>query len=144
MHLARSRQEKLDRFGAGLSLVCALHCALHPLLLLSLPLIGLGFLLNEQLESLILIFSVIFALGVLGGSLRTHGQKQVLWPWLAGALLIALSRVFHEGEVLLAVAGALILAGAHLLNSWYSRRASQPVRSDLQPQSQVPRSSVCC
>ncbi|MBF2055543.1 MAG: MerC domain-containing protein [Candidatus Sericytochromatia bacterium] len=143
MFLSRKRQEKLDRFGAGLSLVCALHCAMHPLLLLALPLIGLGFLLNEQLESLILIFSVIFALGVLGSSLREHGQKQVLWPWLAGTALITLSRVFHEGEVLLAVAGALSLAGAHLLNTWYSRRAIQTVPETRAQNASAP-SGVCC
>lgn len=143
MHLSRSSQLKLDRFGAGLSLVCAVHCAMHPLLLLALPLIGLGFLLNEQLESLILIFSVIFALGVLGSSLREHGQKQVLWPWLVGTVLIVLSRVFHDGEVLLAVAGALSLAGAHLLNTWYSRRAL-PTAPKIQPQQSPAHSRVCC
>jgi hypothetical protein len=41
---------KLDRIGMTASTACAIHCAAVPLLITSLPLIGLGFLANPWVE----------------------------------------------------------------------------------------------
>ena len=40
----------LDKAGATASLACAVHCALMPLVVTLLPLVGLGFLADERTE----------------------------------------------------------------------------------------------
>src|ERR1700741_5573835 len=41
---------KLDKFGMTASTICAIHCAIVPVLITTLPLIGLGFLANPWFE----------------------------------------------------------------------------------------------
>ena len=51
----------LDTVGATASLMCAIHCLAMPVLLVVLPTLGLGFLLNESLERGFVIGSVVLA-----------------------------------------------------------------------------------
>lgn len=125
MFLSSEQLKTVDRLGAGLSLACAVHCALQPLLLIALPVIGLGFLMNEQLENLFLIFSVSLATWALLSGLRVHGNRQVLWPLSLGIVLIFSSRIFNGLELPLAVAGAIGISTSHILNHLYQQQMRQ-------------------
>ncbi|HEY2583370.1 MAG TPA: MerC domain-containing protein, partial [Mucilaginibacter sp.] len=48
----------LDNVGMTASVLCAIHCALVPLLITSLPLLGLGFLANPWLEWSMIILAL--------------------------------------------------------------------------------------
>lgn len=112
------RLSQLDTLGAALSAACAVHCAAQPLLLAFLPFLGLGFLLDERLESAFLLFSLCLASYTLWRASRQHHQKWA-WPLLGlGALLIAASRLagFEGLEMPLAVSGASAVALAHGVN----------------------------
>lgn len=116
---------RLDRLGAGLSFACAIHCALQPLLLVLLPFIGLGFILDERLETAFLAFSIVLASATILGGWRHHRQPQAL-PLLPVAVgLIVSSRLpqFAAWEIPLAVGGALSIMSAHLYNLRLHRRA---------------------
>lgn len=110
--------KKLDILGAGLSLACAVHCAAQPLLLIVLPTIGLGFLMNEQVETLFLAATIILAGWTLSTGRKKHRQWTPVFPWLLGFVLIVGSRSFEHLEQVLAVSGALSIALAHFMNQW--------------------------
>lgn len=119
--LKRDPRRVIDRLGASLSLLCALHCALQPLLLATLPLLGLGVLLNEELESVFLLLSLVMAFWSLSAGMRHHGQKWLWGLWLLSGSLIAGSRLWENFEMPLAVAGALGIVACHSLNLFFDR-----------------------
>lgn len=114
-----------DKLGATLSLACALHCALQPLLLLVLPFVGLGFLMNERLETVFLVFSVLLATYSLVSGWRHHGQKRAFPVLMVGVLCIVASRLWEAYEPALAITGALGIVVAHLYNMRLHQRYHQ-------------------
>lgn len=113
----------LDPLGAMLSFACALHCALQPVLLLSLPLLGLSFLLNETLETLFLAISLILAAWAFLSGYTHHHRLSVFGFWILASLLMVCSRLpwFALWEIPLAVGGALVLMSGHLFNQFQLR-----------------------
>ncbi|MGI4730001.1 MAG: MerC domain-containing protein, partial [Janthinobacterium lividum] len=61
MMIIQNILRRLDYLGIGLSLFCAVHCALLPLIITFLSLFGLGFLANEHWETGII--AVLFLVG---------------------------------------------------------------------------------
>jgi hypothetical protein len=110
----------IDSMGAWISLGCALHCAAIPLLFGVLPLLGLGFLVHDTFEKIFLTLSVALALASLCWGYRLHRRWSGFLILASGLSLIAIGRNFvpNEYEVLFVVAGAVCLAGAHLLNRY--------------------------
>lgn len=106
-----------DALGIGASLACAIHCALLPLFLTSLPLFGINIINNETFE----VVMIIIAFGI-GSYALYHGYRKhhhSLLPWvlfLSGfAFLVLKEFVIHYHTWLLIPAVVLIIA-AHLLN----------------------------
>lgn len=122
MYLSSQQLKTVDRLGGSLSFACAIHCALQPLLLVVLPLFGLGFLLGERVETVFLICSVLLASWALFSGMRMHGNWRVFLPLTLGVFLIVASRVFESAEMPLAVAGALGIALSHFLNHVYQQQ----------------------
>lgn len=114
----------VDTLGASLSFACAVHCAFQPVLLAILPLFGMGFLLNEQLETVFLAFSIVMASLSLIQSWKHHRQPQAFPALILASLLILASRVpaWEPYEMQLAVSGALGIMSSHLLNMWLHKR----------------------
>ena len=108
----------VDNVGACLSFACALHCMATPLLIIALPIIGLGFLLGESVE-LVMIFA---AVGLAVGSLTwgyQHHRKWQLFLILGGAFIcifIARFRVPEQYESIFTACGGILLMAGHLLN----------------------------
>lgn len=122
-----SQHSLMDRLGASLSVACALHCALQPVLFLALPFLGLGFLLNEQAETLFLLFSACLASFSLWQGHRHHGQGAA-FPVLALSLVFLVASRWpglEQMEMLLAVTGALGIASAHGINMYLHRQFHQ-------------------
>ena len=113
----------VDQLGATLSMACALHCALQPLLL-ALPLLGLSFLLNETLETVFLAISLTMAIWAFLSGYAHHRRPTVFLFWGLAAALIGASRIpqLENQEILLAVSGALALMSGHLLNQYLHRQ----------------------
>lgn len=122
MYLSSQQLKTVDRLGAGLSVACAIHCAIQPFLLVVLPLFGLGFLMGERVETVFLISSVCLASWALFSGLRMHGNWRIFLPLTVGVFLIVASRVFYAAEMPLAVAGALGIALSHFLNHIYQQQ----------------------
>ena len=77
-----------DRIGATGSLVCAIHCALLPLLIAALPSIGVAAWLGDSFEVGFVLFASLFGLVVLMWSYRRHRVLRALALLLPGLVVL--------------------------------------------------------
>ncbi|PWK78498.1 MerC mercury resistance protein [Mucilaginibacter oryzae] len=109
----------LDNIGLTASTLCAVHCAVVPLVLTGLPLIGLGFLANAWVEWAMIIFALAIGAYSIGLSYtRTHHRSLPLLMLATGFGLILAGHVFSAfvNEALVVPAGGLLIAAAHYVN----------------------------
>ena len=120
--------QNLDRMGVTASALCAVHCALVPIFITALPLMGLEFLANEWVEIAMIIVSAV--LGTLSLSLSYRKQHRKLLPFLVlitGFLLIGTGHFcgIETLEPVLIPMGGIIVAAAHVVN-WRLNRSCTP------------------
>lgn len=115
-----------DRFGATASLLCAVHCALLPLVIAVLPALGLGFLADHRVEHAFIAFASMLALTALTVGFRRHQRFRAFWFLLPGiALLFAGVVVEYDSTILHAIMvaiGGSLVGLAHLINLRLSHR----------------------
>jgi hypothetical protein len=106
-----------DALGIGASLACAIHCAVLPLFLSSLPLFGLNIINNIYFE--IGMMSVALLIGVsalLHGFLRHHHSYLPLSLFLFGFACLVLKEFWIGYARWLLLPAVLLIVGAHMLN----------------------------
>ncbi len=111
------RKVNWDALGVGTSVACAIHCALLPLFLSSLPVLGIELIDNVSFE-----YTMIFlALGI-GSYSLWHGYKRhhhSLIPLLMfslGILLLFAKQVWHQYQYYILPFAVLLIIAAHFLN----------------------------
>lgn len=112
----------LDRLGATGSLLCALHCALLPVLIAVLPPLGLGAALGGRFEEAFVLFATLVGgYSVLSGYHR-HRLWQALALMLPGLMILWLGVLYaplHESQwphALVMTLGGTLVGLAHLAN----------------------------
>jgi hypothetical protein len=113
-----------SRVGAWMSIACAVHCALMPLVVTVLPIIGLEFLASHAIEVLILIGGLGFgAYGVAKAYFNHHRDFLPVGLLLAGSALVVagLFLVPEHLEHFFIPAGAIIVGIAQIVNIRMSR-----------------------
>ncbi len=112
----------LDRIGATGSLVCAVHCALLPLVIALLPSLGIAAWLGDDFERAFVVFATLFGLAILAWSYRRHRTLRalaLLLPGLAalwaGILVASLHHALVPHAVVMTFGGTLV-GLAHLAN----------------------------
>ncbi len=117
-----SRNVLLDRFGATGSLLCAIHCAVTPLLLAALPALGLSLWFDGSLEWVLVVFVTLLGLFSLGWSYRRHRALRALGVLVTGLAALWAGLLYpplHAAVVPHAVVmtfGGTLVGMAHLLN----------------------------
>lgn len=112
----------LDRLGATGSLLCAIHCALLPLLIALLPSIGIAAWLGEGFEQGFVMFATLLGLSTLVWGYRRHRAVRALWLLLPGLAALWLGVGYaplHHAVVPHAVVmtlGGTLVGLAHLAN----------------------------
>ena len=89
-HKAISR---LDMLGFSASTICAIHCALIPVVLLFLPLIGLEFLHNPAIELTLIGLSLLIGIYTLRSGYRKHHGR--IYPTVLFILGLAIITIGH-------------------------------------------------
>lgn len=108
-----------DRLGLSAAWLCALHCALWPLLLALLPALGVwGWV---GLEQGFVAFAAVLGVTSLAIGFRRHRTFRAFWFLLPGLVLLITASMthVHDHVVLHAVmmtAGGLLVGLAHLIN----------------------------
>src|SRR5690349_16997900 len=74
----RVATDSLDTAGATASFLCAIHCALMPLVITLLPLIGLAFLADHRVEWALFGLSAIVGVSSLCFGYREHRSRRAL------------------------------------------------------------------
>ena len=106
-----------DAMGVAASLACAIHCAVLPLILTSLPILGINIIENEAFEYFMIFLA--FAIGVY--SLR-HGYKKhhhspipVIIFSIGMSGLVA-KQIWHKYQLWILPFAVLLIVTAHLIN----------------------------
>ncbi len=114
-------ESRIDRFGAFASMLCAVHCALLPLVFGVLPALGLGFLADHGFEQIFVSFAIVLATISLIYGLRKHGSYRAFVFLVPGIALLVIgiatgadhSNPWHA--VVVSIGGSLI-ALSHVIN----------------------------
>ncbi len=114
-------ESRIDRVGAFASMLCAVHCALLPLVFGVLPALGLGFLANHGFEQIFVSFAILLATISLLYGLRKHGSYRAFVFLLPGIALLVIgiaTGVDHSNPWHAAVVsvGGTLIALSHLIN----------------------------
>ncbi len=116
------KSEKLDQLGITASLACAIHCAVLPFVLTSLPLLGLGFLAHSWVEIVMIGISLIIGVYSLSTSYTKHKRPFPIAILVMGFLMIGTGHYLIENmEAILIPMGGFTIAFAHYVNWKYSR-----------------------
>jgi hypothetical protein len=110
-----------DRFGATASFLCAVHCAVLPLVIAALPALGLSFLADHHFERGFIAFASVLALTTLVVGVRRHRNFRAFWFLAPGIALLTAGIIvdFDASATLHAVlvaTGGTLVALAHLTN----------------------------
>jgi hypothetical protein len=113
--------------GVSASLICAIHCALMPLLVTSLPLFGVNLIENIWVEISLLVFAFIVGFYSLWHGYRKHHHRIVtLFIFSAGITLFVVHQfveVPYYGITLI-LPGVIAVLTAHYLNYRLCRKAN--------------------
>jgi len=106
-----------DALGITTSVACAIHCAVLPLFLSSLPLFGVNIIENRAFE----YGMIVLALGVglysfYHGFTKHHHSWMPISLFLLGILLLLLKISLHEWRFWLLGPAVILIVVAHYLN----------------------------
>ena len=110
-----------DRFGATASFLCAVHCALLPIIIAALPALGLSFLANHRFERGFIAFASVLAMTTFIVGYRRHRRFHAFWFLVPGLLFLTAGVVVDFDNnafahaVLVSIGGTLV-AVSHLTN----------------------------
>lgn len=116
------RHSLLDRLGASGSILCAIHCALLPLVIAAVPALGLTALANDGFEFGFVVFASLLGLfSIIWGYRRHRGVRAavLLLPGLALLWTSVLYPPLHEPLLAHAIAmtlGGTLVGLAHIVN----------------------------
>jgi hypothetical protein len=115
-----------DALGIAASVACAIHCAVLPLVLTSLPVLGINIIDHMGFE-----YTMIFLAMVIGFYSLWHGYRlhhRSLFPSLlfgAGIVLLFLKQAFHEYQLYFLIPAVCLIVAAHLINYRGCRKAGR-------------------
>ncbi|HEX2879704.1 MAG TPA: MerC domain-containing protein [Polyangiaceae bacterium] len=105
----------IDVGGLLVSSLCAVHCALTPVLLVALPFVGW-----QHWEMPLRLAAVLIGIGAVGLGALFHRNFSVVWTLLFGIVLLGVASLLHGQlipELLVSVAASAALIRAHWLNT---------------------------
>lgn len=106
-----------DALGVGASLACAIHCALLPLFLSSLPLFGINIIHNIGFEiGMILLALAIGSYSMYHGYKKHHHSLLPLILFFSGFIFLVLKQFFIQYEAWLLIPAVALIITAHLIN----------------------------
>ena len=106
-----------DALGIAASVACAIHCAVLPLVMSSLPILGINIINNFWFE----IFMIVLAMGI-GLHSLTHGFKKHhhrLLPiivFVIGISLLLVKQILHQYQIWFLVPAVILIVSAHYIN----------------------------
>lgn len=110
-----------DALGIATSIACAIHCAVLPLLLSSLPLFGINIINNSVFEVGMIILAFLIGVFSLRSGFRHHHRLIPIIMFSVGILLLLLKQYYHAYLLSFLIPAVILIVGAH----WMNYRATQ-------------------
>ena len=111
-----------DNLAISLSVLCALHCLLLPIVIIFLPAISATFVGSEHFHKTMLCFVIPSSVIALSLGCKMHGKYHVYLYGLIGILTLLIAAFFahdyfgENGETFLTLLGAGIISYGHFRN----------------------------
>lgn len=106
-----------DALGIGASLACAIHCALLPLFLSSLPLFGVNIIHNTGFEvGMIVLAFCIGSYSLYHGFKKHHHSWTPLLLFTIGFIFLVVKQFFIHYVTWLLIPAVFFIVTAHLIN----------------------------
>lgn len=106
-----------DAMGIATSVACAIHCALLPVLLSSLPLFGINIIHNRLFEwGMIALAFLVGSYSLFHGFIKHHRSFIPVLLFSAGFILLLLKQAYHQYENWLLVPAVILIITAHYYN----------------------------
>ena len=106
-----------DALGIATSVLCAIHCAVLPLFLTSLPLLGINIIHNAVFEGAMIVAAFLIGSNALyHGYKKHHGKKLPLVLFAVGMLFLVAKQVWHTAELWLLLPAVVCILCAHIIN----------------------------
>ena len=109
----------VSKIGPWVSIACAIHCLAGPIVLALVPMIQSK---SELIENVLIAFSIGIGILSIASGFREHRKMVVMGMLVVAVALLVASRFSEPFEEPGVISGALIMAGAQLLNLRYIRR----------------------
>jgi hypothetical protein len=116
-----------DALGIAASVACAIHCAVLPLILSSLPLFGVNIINNTSFE--FVMIGLAFAIGSYSlwqGYRKHHHRLYPLFMFAGGMSLLFMKQYFHQHFLVFLIPAVILIVSAHWLNYTACKMASHP------------------
>jgi len=103
--------------GIAASMACAIHCALLPLFLSSLPLFGMNIIHNTAFEAGMIVLALcIGSYSLYHGYKKHHHSLLPLIIFSSGFIFLVVKQFFVHYQTWLLIPAVLLIISAHLLN----------------------------
>jgi hypothetical protein len=114
-----------DALGIAASVACAIHCAVLPLLMSSLPILGINIINNLFFEyGMILLAAAIGIYSLMHGFKKHHHQYTPIIVFSVGMVLLLLKQAIDSYRVLFLIPAIIFIVSAHVINYRYCRKAN--------------------
>ncbi len=108
--------KSIDNLGIFVSVLCAIHCGLTPILLVSTTFVSVNPELLEKVEIPFLIVSAFLAIFSVITSVQSHKNFLPLILALSGLAFVLLGGMFENQETIMRVTGSLLIVASHAMN----------------------------
>lgn len=106
-----------DAFGIGTSVLCAIHCALLPVIVTSLPVFGINIVHNPFFEwGMIALAFIVGSYSLFHGYVKHHRSFKPVLLFSFGFVFLVLKQFFFQYEILLLLIAVTCIISAHYYN----------------------------
>ena len=106
-----------DAFGIATSIACAIHCALLPIVVSSLPIFGINIIHNLFFEwGMIALAFVVGSYSLFHGYIKHHRTLTPVMIFTAGFIFLVLKQFFADFEYLFLAIAVILIIAAHFYN----------------------------
>jgi hypothetical protein len=123
-----------DALGITTSILCAIHCALLPLVVASLPVLGVNIVHNSFFEYGMIVLAFAIGSWALSHGFRKHHRQYAPWLLFTGGMLLLIAKqLWHHYEFRLLPFAVILVISAHIVNYRLCRAAGLSMPSSRTP-----------
>lgn len=114
-----------DALGVTTSVICAIHCAVLPLFLTTLPMLGVNIIHNQFFETAMIFIALAVGIYSLSHGYKKHHRNILpIVLFSIGMLFLFAKQVWHDAELWLLLPAVVLIISGHFVNYRLSRETA--------------------